>query len=169
MASALICPGVRDDQECRAEQVITLLETNAEGVFKWVQCALSFIHDSMHYDAMTRRLQNLDKLDLYDLYEQIWSSLIGKADEEGQSVIKILILFALHGSNPPMCLLDMEYKYLDGTDYEGHLEWRNGQTYVVHASTMMTETKVNSDDNARRLMKGFLYDSVRILWSTMRF
>ena len=83
---------------CRAEQVVAVLETHAQGMFKWVDLALGYLHESRYYSAMTRRLNTLPALrDLIDLYAEIWKNTMAAADEADQKAMKILIMFAMYG------------------------------------------------------------------------
>ena len=100
--------------DCRAEHVVSILYKHAQGMFRWIESALSYLHKSKYYGAITRRLQSLPDLeDLMDLYAEIWDKAIAAADEKYRKAMKTLILFSTYGiERPTMKFFDQKWDTL---------------------------------------------------------
>jgi hypothetical protein len=84
------------------EAVVDRLLAKAGGMFRWVQMAFDFLHASIDYDAMTRRLDQLSHLGkLFDVYDRIYDEMVDQVDEADQARIRTLLTFLLHGGNIP--------------------------------------------------------------------
>ena len=93
----------------RANEVVSLLEDQADGMFRWVVTALNYLHKSKHYAAMTKRLRNLHDLKyLLDLYATIWEATLAEADENDKEIMRLLILLAMYGQEPPEIRIFMD-------------------------------------------------------------
>lgn len=84
------------------DAVVDRLLKKVCGMFRWVQMAFDFLHASIDYDAMTRRLDQLSHLGkLFDLYDRIYDEMMDQVDEADQVRIRTLLTFMLHGRNSP--------------------------------------------------------------------
>jgi hypothetical protein len=85
----------------QSQDVIKVLQTSAEGMFRWVQIALDYLHDSESYGEMAARLGELKRLPgLLDLYDAIYGKIVSGNTESGQRkarAIETTFNFLLHG------------------------------------------------------------------------
>jgi hypothetical protein len=89
-----------DVDHSRSTHVLDVIQRNAGGMFRWAEMALSLLHQSKTFDGMTRKLEQLPRLDtLNSVYDRIWTSALEDADETEQNVIKTLAMLALYGGS----------------------------------------------------------------------
>jgi len=120
----------------RAEAVIAAIEMHAHGMFRWVQSAINYLHESKFYGVMTSRLHNLHELeDLHELYEKIWDNAIRDA-KEAYKAMKTLMLFTMYRFEAPT------FRWM-GINYP---EYRFGLKYVAYAAAF-TMDLITSEDN----------------------
>ena len=73
------------------------LQDNAQGMFRWVEIALNYLHSSSNYMAMQDRLERLDKLDhLFDLNDEIYSVAMDALDDPDRTALRMTLTFMLH-------------------------------------------------------------------------
>ena len=75
------------------------LKKHAGGMFRWVDAALSFLHESSTFAEMADRLEKLPVCeDLYVLYDEIYGRVVQKARRSGNEVVmKTTLLLMLYG------------------------------------------------------------------------
>ena len=104
--------------ESRVDEVITTLETHAHGMFRWVQSALTFLHLSQHYMAMTEALKTLPQLeDLMVLYGSIWDEQVNRLTRMDRKVVKVLILFSMYGLDAELFRHSWQIDFFAGLDH----------------------------------------------------
>jgi hypothetical protein len=83
----------------RCNQVITVLEKHAGGMFRWVELALQYLHSSKNYQDMTDRLSQISTLDgkLFDLYQEIWQREVESLPNGSKIALKTALLMLLYG------------------------------------------------------------------------
>ncbi len=81
------------------EQVIDVLISDAGGMYRWVDMALTFLHqppvDTWEIKA---RLQSLPRLkNLYQLYDHMWESNMQSLSKDSRKVVEAVMLFLIYG------------------------------------------------------------------------
>ena len=84
--------------ESRKSVVVERLEQNAQGMFRWVQLALDYIHNSQTYEAFTQRLAELERLtNLFALYDVLYNDMVENSTYQELQAIEVLLVFLLYG------------------------------------------------------------------------
>ena len=133
--------------ESRVDEVITTLETHAHGMFRWVQSALTFLHLSQHYMAMTEALKTLPQLeDLMVLYGSIWDEQVNRLTRTDRKVVKALILFSMYGLEGPWLayVVDNEEVSIPAVDHAAQ-----AAEFIMGAITQAIEPTVKTLDLIR--------------------
>ena len=90
----------REEHGCALDQVQAvkkMLQENAQGMFRWVEIALNYLHSSRTYMAMQERLQKLHKLDhLFDLYDEIYRVAKEALDEPDRTTLRMTLTLMLY-------------------------------------------------------------------------
>jgi ankyrin repeat protein len=82
----------------RKSDVVEKLEQNAQGMFRWVQLALDYIHSSQKYETFTQRLVELERLkSLFALYDVLYNDMIENSTYQELEAIEVLLIFLLYG------------------------------------------------------------------------
>jgi ankyrin repeat protein len=67
-------------------------------MFRWVQLALDYIHNSQKYEAFTQRLAELERLkSLFDLYDVLYNDMVENSTYQELEAIEVLLIFLLYG------------------------------------------------------------------------
>lgn len=80
--------------------VLEKLKQKAQGMFRWVQLSLEYLHTSVSFREMSKRIHNLDQLqDLFDLYDEIYRNIMETRDLQDQLAIRTALTFLAHGED----------------------------------------------------------------------
>jgi ankyrin repeat protein len=104
ISEAASSPGFRriyhKGQDTQKQAVIDKLNEHAGGMFRWVQIAIDYLHGSLTFGEMSRRLAQLEHLEgLFDIYEVVYRNLMETRDEEDRQAIKTVLVFLLYGED----------------------------------------------------------------------
>jgi hypothetical protein len=98
----------RQNGKDQTQNVIKVLRDSAGAMFRWVQMALDYLHDSDSYEEMEDRLEDLPRLPtLFALYEKMYEMIRSDADKAGSAgqkkarAIITALTFLLHGKFSP--------------------------------------------------------------------
>lgn len=79
------------------ESVLTELKLRANGMFKWVDMALEFLHSSADVLEMKDRLRQLDRLgSLFALYHSIWNANMERLSPSRKKAVVVSLQYILH-------------------------------------------------------------------------
>ena len=111
----------------RSNEVSSLINTQAQGMFRWARMAFTYLHQSKYFAAMTRRMRELPNIHgLFDLYDTIWRNVYECLDEPDRLLVKTTILFTMYGLSPPSdrARRDADMMCDDrGVEYVGPAAW----------------------------------------------
>ena len=89
----------KDGTSSQVEHVKQVLRDNAQGMFRWCQVSLAFLHASAGYNLLTARLKQLTQLrELFKLYDATWNAIMDNLTPDEQVAIRVVILFVLYGA-----------------------------------------------------------------------
>ncbi|MCJ1304595.1 hypothetical protein MMC08_007408 [Hypocenomyce scalaris] len=102
VAEAASSPGLRKlyhrGKNSHKEAVIDKLLVNAQGMFRWVQLSLIYLHGSANFFELGERLHQISQLEgLFELYDLIYKRMMDNRDEKNGIAIRTILLFLLYG------------------------------------------------------------------------
>ena len=102
VAEAASSPGLRKlylrGKDSHKQAVIDKLLVNAQGMFRWVQLSLIYLHGSANFFELGERLHQIPQLEgLFELYDLIYKRMMDDRDEKNGIAIRTILLFLLYG------------------------------------------------------------------------
>jgi hypothetical protein len=80
--------------------VLEKLKQKAQGMFRWVQLSLEYLHTSVSFREMSKRIHNLDQLqDLFDLCDEVYRNMMETRDTQDQLATRAALTFLAHGED----------------------------------------------------------------------
>jgi hypothetical protein len=85
------------DGRIQEDAVRNKIISKAGGMFRWAELAFNFLHDSIDFDAMSCRLEQLSHIGkLFELYDKIYDDILQRLHSHDKARITTLLMFMLH-------------------------------------------------------------------------
>lgn len=129
----------------QTEKVIASLQRHANGMFRWADIALAYLHSSKNYHDMSNRLAKVSDLGgrLFDLYTEIWDKEVKPLLSESRAALRAALLMLLYGLGMPWTDLSSA-GHLEAHDYMWSIQIASASSFAETGSIFGSYT----DDQA---------------------
>lgn len=89
-------------EENQSHVVVSTIREHADGMFRWAELALNWLHSSRSFDALTNRLEDVrtSRLNsLFDMYDRVYEQLMKDADQNDKLAIRTILTYAVGAFN----------------------------------------------------------------------